>query len=62
MGTQVIIAPCFCQASAASDSKNRSCLCSLLILASLICGAYFIGAAFTEKEYKEVCVSVTTER
>ncbi|XP_048335819.2 uncharacterized protein LOC107408523 isoform X2 [Ziziphus jujuba] len=40
-------------ASAASDSKNRSCLCSLLILASLICGAYFIGAAFTEKEYQE---------
>lgn len=62
MKIQAIVASCFCQAYAPSDSKNRSCLCSLLIVASLICGAYFIGNAFTEKEYIEVCLSVTTAR
>ncbi|GMN33219.1 hypothetical protein TIFTF001_004037 [Ficus carica] len=40
-------------ATAFSDPKSRSCLCSLFVVASLICGAYFIGSAFIEKEYKE---------
>ncbi|BBG96232.1 Protein of unknown function D [Prunus dulcis] len=40
-------------ASAPSDPKNRSFYCSLFIVASLICGAYFIGGASIAKEYKE---------
>ncbi|GLT64982.1 hypothetical protein SLA2020_374400 [Shorea laevis] len=39
--------------SALSDSKSRSCLCSLFIVASLICGAYFTSSVFTSNEYKE---------
>ncbi|OMO75089.1 hypothetical protein CCACVL1_16337 [Corchorus capsularis] len=35
------------------DPKNRSCLCSFLVVASLICGAYFISDAFVDKEYKD---------
>ncbi|XP_031383144.1 uncharacterized protein LOC116197214 isoform X2 [Punica granatum] len=36
-----------------SDPKNRSWLCSLLIVASLIWGAYFFGSTFIAKEYKD---------
>ncbi|XP_030499612.2 uncharacterized protein LOC115714978 [Cannabis sativa] len=36
-----------------TDPKSRSRLCSLVLLASLLCGAYFIGNAFIEKQYKE---------
>ncbi|PQM42251.1 hypothetical protein Pyn_28433 [Prunus yedoensis var. nudiflora] len=43
----------FVQASALSDPKNRSFYCSLFIVASLICCAYFIGGASIAKEYKE---------
>ncbi|ESQ55544.1 hypothetical protein EUTSA_v10025410mg [Eutrema salsugineum] len=32
---------------------NRSCLCSVLIATALICGAYFIGNAYLDKEIKE---------
>ncbi|CAN6825590.1 unnamed protein product [Brassica oleracea var. botrytis] len=32
---------------------NRSCLCSILITTALICGAYFIGNAYIDKEFKE---------
>ncbi|CAE6188986.1 unnamed protein product [Arabidopsis arenosa] len=32
---------------------NRSCLCSVLITAALICGAYFIGNAYLAKDFKE---------
>ncbi|XP_050159315.1 uncharacterized protein LOC126632853 isoform X3 [Malus sylvestris] len=44
---------CFCQAAALSDPKNRSFYCSLFLVASLICGAYFIGGATIAHEYKE---------
>ncbi|ONI36382.1 hypothetical protein PRUPE_1G583200 [Prunus persica] len=43
----------FNPASALPDPKNRSFYCSLFIVASLICGAYFIGGASIAKEYKE---------
>ncbi|KAK8714504.1 hypothetical protein V6N13_149694 [Hibiscus sabdariffa] len=33
--------------------NNRPWLCSLFIVASLICGAYFIRSAFITKEYKD---------
>ncbi|KAL6513207.1 hypothetical protein OROGR_020693 [Orobanche gracilis] len=33
-----------------SDPKTRSCLCSLLITVSLICGVYFVGNACLRKE------------
>ncbi|GLT67372.1 hypothetical protein SLA2020_396860 [Shorea laevis] len=39
--------------SALSDSKSRPCFCSLFVVASLICGAYFISTALTSEEYKE---------
>ncbi|GKU99890.1 hypothetical protein SLEP1_g12670 [Rubroshorea leprosula] len=42
---------------ALSDSKSRPCLCSLFVVASLICGAYFISSAPNSEEYKEVCIS-----
>ncbi|CAH8352598.1 unnamed protein product [Eruca vesicaria subsp. sativa] len=32
---------------------NRSCLCSILTATALICGAYFIGNAYIDKELKE---------
>ncbi|XP_010434520.1 PREDICTED: uncharacterized protein LOC104718463 [Camelina sativa] len=35
------------------SSMNRSCLCSILITAALICGAYFIGNAYLSEEFKE---------
>ncbi|KAL0738046.1 hypothetical protein Bca4012_014256 [Brassica carinata] len=35
------------------DSVNRSCLCSILITTALICGAYFIGNAYIDEEFKE---------
>ncbi|KAK8567783.1 hypothetical protein V6N12_006356 [Hibiscus sabdariffa] len=38
-------------ASAMSDSKSRTCLGSLFVVASLVCGAYFIGSGFLAKEY-----------
>ncbi|KAK8485821.1 hypothetical protein V6N11_012849 [Hibiscus sabdariffa] len=42
------------QAYVVSEPKNnRSWLCSLFIVASLICGAYFIRSAFITKEYKD---------
>nr|XP_028963277.1 uncharacterized protein LOC103421429 isoform X3 [Malus domestica] len=44
---------CFCQAAVLSDPKNRSFYCSLFLVASLICGAYFIGGATIAHEYKE---------
>ncbi|KAK8561126.1 hypothetical protein V6N12_048201 [Hibiscus sabdariffa] len=34
--------------------NNRPWLCSLFIVASLICGAYFIRSAFITKEYKDI--------
>ncbi|KAJ0010708.1 hypothetical protein Pint_33080 [Pistacia integerrima] len=40
-----------CQASALSDPVSRSCLFTLFIAVSLICGAYFIGNA--AKDHKE---------
>ncbi|XP_017970116.1 PREDICTED: uncharacterized protein LOC18607091 isoform X2 [Theobroma cacao] len=40
-------------ASVVSDPKTRSCLCRLFVVASLICGAYFISGAFIAKEYKD---------
>ncbi|OWM79309.1 hypothetical protein CDL15_Pgr003482 [Punica granatum] len=40
-----------------SDPKNRPWLCSLLIVASLIWGAYFFGSTFIAKEYKDVGTS-----
>ncbi|EXB80395.1 hypothetical protein L484_010964 [Morus notabilis] len=40
-------------ASVLSDPKSRSCLCSLFVVSSLICGAYFIASAFIDKEYRE---------
>ncbi|XP_062177750.1 uncharacterized protein LOC133882565 isoform X1 [Alnus glutinosa] len=43
----------FNSASVLSDLKNRTCLCSFLITASLIFGAYFIGNSFVTKEYKD---------
>ncbi|GKU99896.1 hypothetical protein SLEP1_g12675 [Rubroshorea leprosula] len=43
----------FNHGSALSDSKSRPCLCSLFVVASLICGAYFISTALTSEEYKE---------
>ncbi|XP_010533215.1 PREDICTED: uncharacterized protein LOC104809032 [Tarenaya hassleriana] len=36
-----------------SDSKSRSCLCSLFITAALLCGAYFIGSAYIANEFRE---------
>ncbi|MED6143120.1 hypothetical protein PIB30_003830 [Stylosanthes scabra] len=36
-----------------SDPKNRMFLWSFLIVISLICGAYLVGNAFTNKEYKQ---------
>ncbi|XP_030539278.1 uncharacterized protein LOC115747309 isoform X1 [Rhodamnia argentea] len=36
-----------------SDSKNRSCLYTLFMIASLFCGAYFIGSTVIAKEYKD---------
>ena len=36
------------------DSMNRSCLCSIFITNALICGAYFIGNAYIDEEFKEV--------
>ncbi|KAI3448373.1 hypothetical protein Pfo_005038 [Paulownia fortunei] len=33
-----------------SDPKSRSCLCSLFITVSLICGVYFIGSAWLRKD------------
>ncbi|KAE8724794.1 pentatricopeptide repeat-containing protein [Hibiscus syriacus] len=36
-----------------SDSKSRTCLCSLFVVASLFCGAYFIGSGFIAKEYND---------
>ncbi|KAK6254173.1 hypothetical protein QUC31_015893 [Theobroma cacao] len=41
------------KASVVSDPKTRSCLCRLFVVASLICGAYFISGAFIAKEYKD---------
>ncbi|XP_021891670.1 uncharacterized protein LOC110809982 isoform X2 [Carica papaya] len=41
------------RASVLSDPKSKSCLFSLVVAASLICGAYFIGSAYVEKEFKE---------
>jgi len=38
------------------DPKNRLLLWSVLILVSLISGAYFVGNAFFAKEYKQVCI------
>ncbi|KAK8522402.1 hypothetical protein V6N12_056111 [Hibiscus sabdariffa] len=38
-------------ASAMSDSKSRTCLGSLFVVASLICCAYFISSGFLAKEY-----------
>ncbi|KAL0659345.1 hypothetical protein Bca4012_079930 [Brassica carinata] len=35
------------------DSMNRSCLCSIFITTALICGAYFIGNAYIDEEFKE---------
>ncbi|KAE8688034.1 pentatricopeptide repeat-containing protein [Hibiscus syriacus] len=43
----------FSCASAMSDSKSRACLCSLFVVASLFCGAYFIGSGFIAKEYND---------
>ncbi|KAG6778367.1 hypothetical protein POTOM_018226 [Populus tomentosa] len=40
-------------ASATSDPKRGSYLCSLLIALSLICSIYFVGSAFFGKQYKE---------
>ncbi|XP_002528866.2 uncharacterized protein LOC8288680 isoform X2 [Ricinus communis] len=40
-------------ASASPDPKSRSYLCTLFVVASLICSAYFIGGSFIGKEYKE---------
>lgn len=36
-----------------SDSKSRSCLYTLFIIASLFCGAYFINSTVIAKEYKD---------
>ncbi|XP_030459169.1 uncharacterized protein LOC115679658 isoform X1 [Syzygium oleosum] len=36
-----------------SDSKSRSCLYTLFIIASLFCGAYFIGSSVIAKEYRD---------
>ncbi|KAL5555138.1 hypothetical protein UlMin_037374 [Ulmus minor] len=44
--------PSIC-ASVASDSKNKSCLCSLFGVALLVCAAYFLGGAFVAKDYKD---------
>ncbi|CAF2069645.1 unnamed protein product [Brassica oleracea var. botrytis] len=33
-------------------SMNRSCLCSILITTSLICGVYFIGNAYIHQQFK----------
>ncbi|GKV51714.1 hypothetical protein SLEP1_g58344 [Rubroshorea leprosula] len=41
------------EGSALADSKSRPCLCSLFVVASLICGAYFISSALNSEEYKE---------
>lgn len=35
-------------------SMNRSCLCSILITTSLICGVYFIGNAYIHQQFKVV--------
>ncbi|XP_057493758.1 uncharacterized protein LOC130779201 isoform X2 [Actinidia eriantha] len=37
-----------------SDPNSKSCLWSLFIIASFICGAYFIGSAFLAKDYREI--------
>ncbi|KAK4406844.1 hypothetical protein Sango_0690900 [Sesamum angolense] len=39
-----------CQGLPLSDPKSRSCLCSLFITVSLICGVYFIGSAWLRKD------------
>ncbi|KAI8027429.1 hypothetical protein LOK49_LG02G02599 [Camellia lanceoleosa] len=36
------------------DPKSKSCLFTLFITASLICGAYFIGSAFLAKNYRGI--------
>ncbi|KAF8016096.1 hypothetical protein BT93_H1589 [Corymbia citriodora subsp. variegata] len=36
-----------------SDSKSRSCLYTLFIIACLFCGAYFISSTVIAKEYKD---------
>ncbi|KAF8016103.1 hypothetical protein BT93_H1589 [Corymbia citriodora subsp. variegata] len=40
-------------ASMLSDSKSRSCLYTLFIIACLFCGAYFISSTVIAKEYKD---------
>ncbi|PIN03936.1 hypothetical protein CDL12_23533 [Handroanthus impetiginosus] len=40
----------FNSASVVADPKRRSCLCSLFITMSLICGAYFTGTALLGKD------------
>ncbi|GMJ03649.1 STICKY GENERATIVE CELL [Hibiscus trionum] len=45
--------PFNCAYVVSEPKNNRSWLCSLFIVASLICGAYFISSAFTTKEHKD---------
>ncbi|CAA0840038.1 Protein of unknown function (DUF707 [Striga hermonthica] len=44
-----------------SDSKSRSCLCSLLVTMSLICGAYFICSAWRGNEFFSLQVAPKTD-
>ncbi|KAL2231378.1 UNVERIFIED_CONTAM: hypothetical protein Sindi_1732200 [Sesamum indicum] len=51
-----------CQGFPLSDPKSRSCLCSLFITVSLICGVYFIGSAWLRKDlFKGKCRPIGTE-
>lgn len=40
------------QVNALSDPKTRSCLCSLVVTAALICAVYFTGNVFFGRAYK----------
>ncbi|XP_075478472.1 uncharacterized protein LOC142519364 isoform X1 [Primulina tabacum] len=44
----------FNSVSLLSDPKSRSCLCSLVVSASLICGVFFIGSAWLGTEMFEL--------
>ncbi|KAG8368916.1 hypothetical protein BUALT_Bualt15G0096200 [Buddleja alternifolia] len=47
-----------------ADSKSRSCLCSLFITMSLICGAYFIGSAWLGQDSSRLLpgIALNTEQ
>ncbi|PIA29841.1 hypothetical protein AQUCO_05800129v1 [Aquilegia coerulea] len=52
--SEMLLLSVLCQGSLLRDSKSRrSCLCSLLPTALLLCLVFFIGSAFIATDYKE---------